>query len=275
MNRCVRSNMKIHRTVMLPCGLCLFVFLLTSCNSASVRKGDAETVEFSVKRVEFKDSLQGEDGASYYSTSIDLPVSGPDTLVSNIKNWINDELGGEYKGEIDCDTMMMRQYAQDFFKNEIDIAFPDSGSECSINKVAETDQYVSYETDGYAYTGGAHGMPFRRGVTFCKQNGQQFAWNLFLDGSQLRDMVRNAIVTQYFEGDEERFKDLTQVMIRDGEQFPLPQTAPWLLDDSVMFVYQAYEIAPYVAGQPNCRIAIKDLVSFFSDDAKTMLIRTE
>ena len=256
------------------CGFCFIALLLCSCSNTTINKeGKVEELpEFQVSTIQFADSIAGEDGASYFKAEIDVPVGGPDTLVQNIQNWINEELGGSYTGALNCDSNMMRNYARDFFENELDDAFPGSGTEYDINRVAENDLYVSYMIEGYIYTGGAHGMPVTSGVTFAKKTGKKFGWDMFNDGSVLRDQIKNALIQQFFEGNREAFDNATEIMVKDPDQFPLPETDPWLVDDSVQFVYQAYEIAPYSVGQPMCRLAVKDVLYAFSEQAKYALL---
>ena len=55
------------------------------------------------------------------------------------------------------------------------------------------------------------------------------------------------------------------------DNFPLPYTEPWFTADGVKFVYSAYEIAPYIAGMPECTVPYKKVEKYFSERAKAML----
>ncbi len=248
----------------------LIVLSEFSCSNSTIGNKMEENAEFQIEHVVYEDSITSEDGSIYYKAEIDVPVAGPDSLLNQIKEWINEELGGSYTGELNCDTAMLSSYAVYFFENGIDDGQTGLGTQLTIRKIRETDTYVSYLMQGQTYTGGVHGMPFTKGMTFSKADGSRIDWDAFTDTRPLKPLLLHAIREQYFEGNDSDFVQAIDIMVKDTLDFPLPETDPWLITDSVQFVYQPYEIAPYAAGLPTCRIAAKELFPYLSQKAKDL-----
>lgn len=244
-----------------------------SCSNSTIGTGspEDESVEFQVERIHFEDSLADEDGTLYYKAEIDLPVAGPDTLLASIKEWINEELGGSYSGELNCDTAMLESYANYFFENDAESDASGATTQFTIHKIDETELTVTYQMEGYTFSGGANGMPFTKGMTFSKTDGSRYGWNILSDTENLKDILFTAIKEQYFEGNDSDFIQAIEVMVKDTADFPLPETDPWLVGDSIQFVYQPYEIAPFAVGKPSCKVATRELSGLFSQKAKEII----
>ena len=252
--------------------IALLALSVFSCNNSTMRGGkDDGMPDFKVERVHYEDSITSTEGAIYYKAEIDMPVAGPDSLLNCIKTWINDEMGGSYTGELNCDTAMLQSYAEFFFENDADENYPGSGTQFSIHKVYETEKYVSFVMQGYTYTGGTHGMPFTKGMTFSKADGSRNDWNMFEETADLKELLYKGIEDQYFDGDSTAFFSAIEIMVKDTADFPLPEADPWLVNDSMQFIYQPYEIAPYASGQPTCRISLADVFLFLTDKTKILI----
>ena len=64
------------------------------------------------------------------------------------------------------------------------------------------------------------------------------------------------------------------VMLEDTpnrQNFPFPDTAPWITSEGVVFQYKEYEIASYAQGKPYCIIPLSQVQSFFTSSVKRML----
>ena len=62
------------------------------------------------------------------------------------------------------------------------------------------------------------------------------------------------------------WKDLKECLILNDyeDKVPLPKNPPYLKGDTLMFVYQQYEIAAYAYGLPVAAIPLKDLKGMLS-----------
>ena len=235
----------------------------------SIALGD---MEFRTEQRTFTDSLEQNGVNASYTVTLDVPVAGNPVLVDSIKQWLSYRLGNTYEGEQTFDNEMLKHYATEYFQTcDEDGLFEGLGAylEFSATLLTDTAGFITYEVEGYDYTGGAHGMPFNYGVTFSKEDGSQIGWDIFADTTSLTPLFK-AGVADYFE--EVDISDLSDFLF-DGveEDFPLPGTSPRMTSEGVGFIYGAYEIAPFAAGMPSGVIPYKKVEKKLSDKAKKLL----
>lgn len=238
-----------------------------SLNLDSIALGD---MEFRTEQKYFTDTLTQNEVTASYTVTIDVPVSGNPQLVDSIKQWISSHLIHQ-DIEMTFDEEMLKQCASAYFQEcDEDGLFEGFGAyfESSATVLADTLGFVTYEIEGYDYTGGAHGMPFNYGVTFSKEDGSQIGWDIFADTTQLAPLVKEYIGS-YFDEIGVTFEEY----LFDGvyDDFPLPYTEPWLTAEGVKFIYGAYEIAPYAAGMPSGVVPYKMVDKYLSDKAKKLI----
>lgn len=234
----------------------------------SIALGD---LEFKTENKYFVDSLEENDVNIRYTLNLDIPVSGNPVLVDSVKEWMHSLLGKTYEDEPTFDDDMLRHYAAEYFQYcDEEGLFNGLGAylEKAATVVADSANFLSYEVDGYDYTGGAHGMPFSYGVTFNKEDGSQLGWDIFADTTKLAPIVKDALYS-YFGHVEMNLEECLFDGVADN--FPLPYIAPWLVPEGVKFIYSAYEIAPYAAGMPVCVVPFKKVEKYLSDKAKNVL----
>ena len=199
-----------------------------------------------------------EEGYSYYTINLDLPVTRNDSLRLNILHWMLSPETEDYKAFVKDDRD--RFFAEDG-------AEPKSAIEENFTLSEQTDLYVTYITEGFLYTGGAHPMPWYYGTTFSKIDNKIVGYDLFTDPEQLMPLITENIRKQYFDKfntEEEEY------FFEPEETFMLPSNEPWIETDSIVFCYGAYEIAPYAAGMPLCKISKEDLLPYLSEKGKKL-----
>lgn len=244
------------RKLFIPIVLTLIV--ATSCHRTPKDPNRVDTKLYAIA-----DSVFYEDdyrqGYNVYTMNVDVPVTGNDSLRFHIFQWI---LSSDTEDYETC------------LNEEKDRFLAEEGSESSASfdgnytLTEQTDRYVTYISEGYIYTGGAHPLPWYYGVTFSKTDGHMVGYDLFEDPESLTGLVSENIKKQYFDPyqtEEEAYS------FDPGSAFPLPENDPWIETDSVVFCYGPFEIAPYAAGLPLCKIAIVDLKPFLSEKGKTFL----
>ena len=242
----------------------------------SIALGD---FEFKTRHVAFKDSLEQNGVMVFYDVDLDVPVSGPVRLVSTVRKWIDDKLGGSYEKGLNFDNDMLLYYANSYFQDCEDKGlFVGTGASFTlkVSVVANTANFVSYVADGYDYTGGAHGLPFTIGATFVKDNGKTLGWDIFADTTELAPLFKDGVATYFtsVNANDSTLKHMSvdEFLFDDAKKsFPLPVTTPWLVDSGVSFIYGAYEIAPYAAGMPQATIPTAVAEKYLSDKAKKLL----
>lgn len=236
----------------------LLLVAIVGCKCTRSRSNEVEVESYTLKDSILIESDLGEE-YSYYSVNAELPITKNTELKENIISWM-----------LDADT----QDYEAFFEEKRDSFFAEEGDEPGSNLTSnytlaeQTDLYVTYISEGSVYTGGAHPMPWYYGTSFSKVDGSIIGYDIFEDPEQIVGLIADGIRQQYFEPnntiEEEYF-------IEPDTPIDLPTNLPWIENGSVVFCYQPFEIAPYSAGMPLCKIAIDDLKPYFSEKGKELL----
>ena len=212
----------------------------------------------------------------------DFPEAGNFFVLNNIREWMSEQMGGTFEGRLEDGDRMMNHYKSailtDFQENIIPDMPPIPDIACykdiKIKKLQETDRFVTFLYTQEGYSGGAHGWYVMDGQTFRKSDGRRIDYDIFRTESldELADLVKDNILTQYFESDKEQFEN--SLTMENNDIFPLPVSAPIFREDGVEFVYQQYEISCYAAGLPACVISY-DLIEPFLTQAGKWLVNTD
>lgn len=185
--------------------------------------------------------------------SIDYPVQTFNGLKASVQSYESEALSKmvgafTYKdntkdpvyGENDCDfDKMLNFYTAQLVDsmNAIDKenAAPDRPCSAQLNiiRTDDTNKYLTLETRGYSYMGGANGLSIDGGVTFNKATGKR------ADIVKASDDLTKLIATRL----PAEVRDYLEV-----NPLPMPQTPAFLNDGKFVFLYQTGEIAANAAG---------------------------
>lgn len=225
------------------------VVLMVSC-----RKDGGEPV---FESVEWRDSIGGERLSYVFDGEMELPVSG---LESGVREALRDGivsgvLGESYVGL--SDRRLLRVYSDSSymeycsgFEQEMEVV---DGMEFRINCENRVRGAVTFEGAGllnyegreYVYTGGAHGMSYVTNMIFDMESGRRLSEeDIFVDGAGVR--IHELLV----EGARVLRRD--SVLPTDAELFGddllVPNGNVALDEGGLSYVYNPYEVAPYVYG---------------------------
>lgn len=110
--------------------------------------------------------------------------------------------------------------------------------------------YLSIITSNYMYTGGAHGNTVIKSFNYNTDDGSRlYLTDILVDDDQIKS-VQNYVWEYAIERPEIFYPDLKKedvVLSKD--------TAFYFNDSGITLVFQQYEIAPYVSGNPEIIIA--------------------
>lgn len=183
--------------------------------------------------------------------SIDYPVQTFNGLKASVLAYESEELSKVVSSFTYNSNMDRLGYAGDDFDkmlnfytaqlvdsmNAIDKANAAPDRPCteqlSIIRTDDTSKYLTLETRGYSYMGGAHGLSIDGGVTFNKATGNT------ADIVKASDDLTKLIATRL----PAEVKDYLET-----NPLPMPQTPAFLKDGKVVFLYQTGEIAANAAG---------------------------
>ena len=235
--------------------------------------------DIKTRTLSLADSVEQKNIKGKVDFVVDFPESGNFFVINNIREWMSEQMGGTFEGGLENGPQMLEHYKNavltDFKQNVIPDMPPIEDAQCyksvKINKLCETDRYVSYQYTQEGFSGGAHGWFIAMGQTFRKSDGRRIDYDIFREESmdELADLVKDNIFSQYFESNATEMENL--LTMENNDYFPLPQAAPVFREDGVEFIYQQYEIACYAAGMPACVISYDLLEPFLTQAGKWLV----
>ncbi len=203
-------------------------------------------------------SMTRKVGIWTYSLEADYPVGGNELLACNVREWMNEMLGGSFMGDLSDSCSLFQYYVGEYSAvndSESDKEMAKRGIECSTDysfkKIWESEKLITFICNVYWYGGGAHGSTGITGMTFRKSDGHRFGKEMFRSDAELQDELNRGL-KKYFEvgTDEELNENLMVDEVHNASYLPMPSSAPWVEKDGIHLMYGQYEIACYAAGMP-------------------------
>ncbi len=280
----------MKKNIFVVAAVCALTLLLTGCKTKpDTRVLDSLTslsqitpAEIGVSQLSTADSVSVNGTSVVVKISADFPESGNFFAVNNIREWMSEQMGGTFAGNVENGQKMMEHYRDMFMADFKENVLPDLPpiedmavyKNLKFQKTYETDKIVTYLYSQEGYGGGAHGWFLSEGQTFRKSDGRRVDFDLFREESkmELASLIKDNLLAQYFEADKGNSGDFFFQEAVDF--FPLPESAPVFTEKGVVFTYQQYEVAPYAAGLPTCTISY-DLIEPFLTQAGRQLLNIE
>lgn len=238
--------------------------------------------------------------------SVDYPTE-PNELSKNIRAILNEELASlylgsmngdeiekqeSYKGNLSNGNLVIEKYCKDNFAylksqmKDLKEADPRANANMSydirLNKEAETDSYVTYHCFSYVYLAGAHGSTFERSFNIVKATGKKLSQ--VVDTARVKDLqpiLRKGVLSYLNqqsgnESQTENEEQITDAQLNDylfieNGIIPLPSSSPYLAKDGVHFIYQQYEIGPYVMGLVSFTVPLEKIKPYLTGEALKLL----
>lgn len=207
--------------------------------------------------------LSKSEGKS--SLMVDFPKCSNVVLQQNILEWINEQLGGTYEGDLNDYDAMFNHYASQL--GTIDEGYGEY-EKTTLTKVYEDDYVVTYQDDSEFYGGGVHGIGAVSGKTFRKSDGKLFS-NSFINFDKLRDQAVRGLKKYFGVSSDDELMGRLLIEGSTIDQLPPPSNDPWIMGDGVHFLYTPYEIAPYAEGSPTFTVSIENIKPAVNATAKT------
>lgn len=110
-------------------------------------------------------------------------------------------------------------------------------------KVTNKGDLISFYTDYYQFTGGAHGITTRIAYTIDKETGEELKLqHLFKEGYEYKEKINNEIYRQ-IKRDPDRY-----FLGKEGFNGIDENTKFYIKNNEIVVFYGLYEIAPYASG---------------------------
>ena len=259
-----------------------------SGDSAAVEASTSETGEDIVWDSLKTDTVafEKQEGIYTLSLSADYPVTGGDSLVKAVREYINDYMGGAYEGPLDDGQAMISRDGEIMYGTFLEMcgdADEDAGELFlykSVSKGYETATCVTFLAMTSHYTGGLHGISSETGLTFSKATGRQFGYDMMRDTESpaFKRLIKEGL-KKFFIGDDEKKDmsddDLLEELVSysgSADELPLPDSEPYMTEKGVTFIYQPYEISYYAAGKPEFTIPYDVVMPYLKESAKELFL---
>lgn len=290
--------------------LALVASIMMGCKASSTKAqaaNDVKEAQAADTLVVSTDSCILQEGEIVQcAISVDYPTE-PNELSKNIRTILNEELANlylgnmngdqiekqeSYKGDLANGNLVIEKYCKDNFAylksqmKDLKDADPRADANMSydirLNKEAETDSYVTYHCFSYVYLAGAHGSTFERSFNIVKATGKKLSQ--VVDTARVKDLqpiLRKGVLSYLNqqsgnESQTENEEQITDAQLNDylfieNGIIPLPSSSPYLAKDGVHFIYQQYEIGPYVMGLVSFTVPLKKIKPYLTGEALKLL----
>ena len=179
------------------------------------------------------------------------------------------------RSQVGSDTLTLQKAAETFI-NEYErfqesFPFPRSwNSETSTKVLQIINPYIGLQTDHYNYTGGAHGIYNTHYTHFWVPDQIELSFPELVDTGRLAELLPIA-ERHFWKQEEEKDQGLSMdLYFFDNNQFFLPENVAFE-QDSLLFLYNIYEIKPYVYGQTELRLPYAEILPFLTEKARYII----
>ncbi|HET8804223.1 MAG TPA: RsiV family protein [Aequorivita sp.] len=148
------------------------------------------------------------------------------------------------------------------------VQFPDMAgeyfAEISVTEIYTSKEHLCFEMRQYLFTGGAHGYGTTSFLNIDPQTGEELTSDqLFKNNKEF-----TAFAEKQFRAEQKITKDKSineNGFWFENDEFYLPESVGFTRD-SVIFVYNQYDIASYADGPIELKIALKEVEPFLRID---------
>ncbi|NRB55877.1 MAG: DUF3298 domain-containing protein [Salinicola sp.] len=244
-------------------GLTLATVMLSGCQSLTGWGGDALRTEAVVKSVH-EPGCEKESCANVNAAYLRFPESPRlsaelERRLFGLASGLSDSPDGNAMGQATSFEAFADQVFAASRRAREDVPqLPGYEADLKADVVADHDDLLVIELDGYLYSGGAHGLPLTSYMVI-ERDTQQIV--------DLADMLQPGKRPAYeaaLERAHRRWLETDQANGLSESQWPFvvsDNVAP--LADAVAVKYQVYDLAPYAVGQPVLTIPYADLDGIF------------
>lgn len=247
-----------------------------SCSSKTVK---TEEKDFTKRLYLTNDTAKG-------SLNIDIEVEFPvkfrdNQILDSIRSSIISNVFGDDYIKLPDDSVIphfVKDIYDDYVENNLPLVHQlDSGSVYSFNNehtvsgfslLSDQNIYV-YGIERYVYMGGAHGLETRNYYNYSLRTGKLISENDLYTGNyiqNLSDLIKKRIVEQSHEsGNQEPILSLEDTdywtdSIKPNGNF-------YITDESINYVFNPYEIAPYSMGETEVVLPFDRIRSYLKSDS--------
>lgn len=250
-----------YNPILLCTILSIFLFSCNSLQKTEVTSNEASLPEYEYKtyRIESNKPLEAPD-TTYYS--LVYPVFSDPKINEYVQNNIVLDSG---KTSIE---QMGEEFIKDFDKFYDEVEYKRAWFQEKKDSVTiQSENYIGFSSEYYAYTGGAHGNYYTMFNNYDVKQNKEILLNDIISADKLAAVTK--IAEEIFRKQEgiTATHSLTDGYFFDEGIFYLPKNFI-LKDDGILFLYNIYEIKPYVSGITELLIPYTSIQELMTQEGK-------
>lgn len=249
-----------------------FAWLLVGCQpNGGADRDNLQATTTDTLTYEYTDYIQYSDRLVKTSETTDTTfflVSYPVFADSTANLFVREALLGNDTASVEATAS---QFIADFDRFMDSDPFPRVWvSESHAKVYGITPSYLGIMIDAFSYTGGAHGNYATVFKHYDLTTQQPLTLEDIVDTTYQNELT--AVAERYFRQQENLAVDqsLEDSYFFDDGQFSIPHNFA-LERDSMLFLYNIYEIKPYVNGQTELRVPYTDIDRLLTDRAEQII----
>lgn len=232
-------------------GIFLLIFLTTSVVKIQAEVQSNSNIKVSSNIISEKDK--------YYNVELSIPViSGMENKVKEKEiNSPVEKKQYKFKDEIEKMAVEDGKYAE---KNKIEFRPYEALTTYKVNRNLKN--ILSYTAYYYQYTGGAHGNTAVETINLNTNTGETIQLkDIFKKGVNYKKIINAKILEEMKKRPNDFFQEniANFAGIKNNQEF-------YLTDDGFVVYFQTYEIAPYVAGNPEFKFKFQDYKDYINPE---------
>ncbi len=250
----------------------LGVLLIGACQLNTGDRGtEAQATAPDTLAYKYKDYLKYSDNLVKTSETTDttfFAVSYPVFQDTAVNRFVQTELLGSDTATVEKSAQTFVEEFDNFYRSD---PFPRVWTSESHAKVYRlTPSYLALAINAYSYTGGAHGNYATVFKHYDVSNDESLTFDDIVDKPFQNELT--AVAERYFRKQEHLGIDqsLEDQYFFDQGRFHLPDNFA-LERDSMLFLYNIYEIKPYVNGQTELRVPYSEIERLLTDRGKRIV----
>ncbi len=198
-----------------------------------------------------------EEGENYV-LDIKYPVTGKQEIDTSIQEFIEDQRN-EFLSEVNS-----------FFGGEEPPGgWPDWKYELIIvyHDFHPFSEIVSFKFEGYSFTGGAHGSSVLHTKTFDLATGREYTLDQVFKRETPYLQTLSQLTREQLQQQDKLGNDYQEFMVEPGTAPDKENFTHFVLkENSVVFYFEDYQVAPYAAGEQYVEFSYQELEDFLEID---------
>jgi len=220
---------------------------------------------------EYKDYIKYSQHIIQTSETTDtsfFSVSYPEFRDSAVNRFVMTSLLGNDTATVEASAQAFIGDFDQFWQSDPYPRVWTSQSHAKVYRI--TPSYLALSIDAYSYTGGAHGNYATVFRHYDLLHNVPLTMNDIVTEPYQNELA--AVAERYFRKQENLSvnEPLEEKYFFEGGQFSLPENFA-LERDSMLFLYNIYEIKPYVDGQTELRVPYSEFNRLLTDRAKRIV----